>query len=142
MTLVLRGRLNFKSRKTLLEKPVQHVLSFSTYYKIVTKLVTWHFVCLWLIEIRHFRFVLKKESGYNLSRTLYRNLKRKPPFWLKTLDVSTNFTRVIFFVISDQNSDSVLIMSRKPGQKNPNCFPYCIKAKFLYFLHLKSDQIK
>ena len=117
MTLVLRGRLNFKSRKTLLEKPVQHVLSFSTYYKIVTKLVTWHFVCLWLIEIRHFRFVLKKESGYNLSRTLYRNLKRKPPFWLKTLDVSTNFTRVIFFVISDQNSDSVLIMSRKPGQK-------------------------
>ena len=82
----------------------------------VTKLVTWHFVCLWLIEIRHFIFVLKKESGY-LSRYLYRNLKPKPPFWLKTVDVSTNFTRVIFFVIYDQNSDIVLIMSRKPGQK-------------------------
>ena len=108
----------------------------------VTKLVTCHFVCLWLIEIRHFKFVLKKESGYNLSCSLYRNLKQKPPFWLETLDVSTYFTRVILFVISDQNFDSVLIMSRKPGKKNPNSFPYCIKAKFLYFLHLKSDQIK
>ena len=110
----------------------------------VTKLVTCHFVCLWLIEIRHFKFVLKKESGYNLSCSLFRNLKRKPPFWLKTLDVSTYFTRVILFVISDQNSDSVLIMSRKPEKILIDSF-IVLKPNFFTFniwKVMKSNKLK